>query len=86
MEEAASLLEALSAGIGQALGSNLLGLYLWGSYVVGDLDPRISDVDLVAVLAADICEEEFAALKSMHDALAQRYPTWAGRVEVATVA
>jgi predicted nucleotidyltransferase len=83
MEETTSLLEDQSAGIRQALGSNLLGLYLWGSYVVGDFDPRISDVDLVAVLTADVREEEFAALKSMHEALAQRYPAWEGRVEVA---
>jgi hypothetical protein len=40
-------------------------------------------VDLVAALAADICEEEFAALKAMHDGLAQRFPAYAGRVEVA---
>jgi predicted nucleotidyltransferase len=83
MEEVKALLEALTAGIRQALSPKLLGLYLWGSYVVGDFDPRISDVDLVAALAADVSEEEFLALQAMHDALAQRFPAWAGRVEVA---
>ena len=83
MEEATALLEVLTAGIRQTLGLKLVGLYLWGSYVVGDFDPRISDVDLVAALATDIDEEEFAALKAMHDALAQRFPPWAGRIEVA---
>src|SRR5262245_55765915 len=83
MEEANALLEALTAGIRQTLGSQLVWLYLWGSYVVGDFDPRISDVDLVAALVADVDDEEFAALKAMHDALAQRFPAWAGRIEVA---
>jgi predicted nucleotidyltransferase len=83
MEEAKALLEGLTAGIQQTLASKLLGLYLWGSYVVGDFDPRISDVDVVAVLAADLAEEDFAALEVMHDALAERFPAWEGRIEVA---
>jgi predicted nucleotidyltransferase len=83
MDEAKALLEALTAGIRQAAGAKLLGLYLWGSYVVGDFDPRRSDVDLVAALAADVSGEDFAALKAMHDALALRFPAWEGRIEVA---
>jgi predicted nucleotidyltransferase len=83
MEEAKALLEELTAEIPQALGSRLLGLYLWGSYVLGDFDPQLSDVDLVAALAADIGEDEFAALQAMHNALALRFPAWAGRIEVA---
>jgi predicted nucleotidyltransferase len=86
MEEAAALLEALTVGIRQAVERTLLGLYLWGSYVLGDFDPRLSDVDLVAVLAADVSGDEFAALAAMHDALAHRFPAWAGRVEVAYAA
>ena len=83
MDEAKALLEALTAGIRQAAGAKLLGLYLWGSYVLGDFDPRRSDVDLVAALAADVSGEDFAALKAMHDALALRFPAWEGRIEVA---
>jgi predicted nucleotidyltransferase len=86
MEEVKALLEELTAGIRQAVGSNLLGLYLWGSYVVGDFAPRLSDVDLVAALAADVSGEDFAALEAMHDALAQRFPAWEGRIEVAYAA
>ena len=82
-DEAKVLVDELTAGIRQALGVKLLGLYLWGSYVVGDFDPRISDVDLVAVLASDIDEAEFAALKAVHDAMANRFPAWDGRIEVA---
>ena len=84
----AHLLHDLTAGIRTALGEKLLGLYLWGSYVVGDFDPRISDLDLVGVLAADVDETEFATLAQMHDELAAKYRAWAGRIEVrsATVA
>src|SRR5687767_4745299 len=77
------LLADLTAGIRGALGANLLGLYLWGSYVVGDFDPRISDLDLIAVLAKDADEQEFEALRAMHDDLARKYPAWSGRIEVA---
>ena len=82
------LLEDLAAGIRGVLGGKLLGLYLWGSYAAGDFDPRISDLDLVAALSADVGAGEFAALGEMHDALAREYPAWAGRIEVryATVA
>ena len=86
MEEAKALLEALTAGIHQAAGAKLLGLYLWGWSIVGDFDPRRSDVDLVTALAADVSGEDFAALKTMHDALALQFPAWEGRIEVAYTA
>ena len=79
----APLLADLTAGIRGALGANLLGLYLWGSYAVGDFDPRLSDVDIVAVLGEDVSAGEYAALDSLHHDLAARYPDWKGRIEVA---
>jgi hypothetical protein len=83
MEVVRALLEELTGRVQRVVGAKLLGLYLWGSYVVGDFDPRLSDLDLLAVLAADLDEPEFAALRAMHDAVAQAYPAWAGRIEVA---
>ena len=77
------VLDDLTAAIRAALGENLLGLYLWGSYVVGDFDPRVSDLDLIALFTTDATEPEFEALRTMHDALATKYPAWAGRIEVA---
>jgi Domain of unknown function (DUF4111) len=86
--EVESLLDDLTARIRGVLGDQLLALYLWGSYVVGDFDPRLSDLDLVGALAADLAAEAFAALEAMHDALARDYPRWTDRIEVryATVA
>ena len=76
------LLNDLVARIRGRLGDKLTGLYLWGSYALGDFDPRISDLDLAAALADDVDEREYAALDAMHEAFAEAYPTWAGRVEV----
>ncbi|HEY3080656.1 MAG TPA: aminoglycoside adenylyltransferase domain-containing protein [Chloroflexota bacterium] len=76
------LVDDLTARIQGVLGDKLAGLYLWGSYAVGDFDPRISDLDLAAALAADVDEREYAALDAMHDGFARDYPAWAGRIEV----
>jgi hypothetical protein len=82
------LLDDLTARLRGVLGEKLLGISLWGSYVVGDFDAQLSDLDLVAALAADVDAGELAVLGAMHDALAREYPAWAGRIEVryATVA
>jgi hypothetical protein len=77
-----ALLADLTARVRACLGDGLAGLYLWGSYAVGDFDPRISDLDLAAALAGDIDERGYSALDSMHERFAGDYPTWAGRVEV----
>lgn len=69
-------------GIRGVLGQKLLGLYLWGSYVVGDFDPRISDLDLVAALSDDVDTQELDGLAAMHVALARRWPAWNNRIEV----
>jgi predicted nucleotidyltransferase len=76
------LLDDLTARIRAVLGDKLAGLYLWGSYALGDFDPRISDLDLAAALAADVDEPEYAALGAMHERFAREYPAWAGRIEV----
>jgi predicted nucleotidyltransferase len=88
MDEARALLDALTARIREALGPKLRGVIVWGSYVVGDFNPRLSDLDLVAALSGEVDAREFGALEQMHAALAREYPEWAGRIEVryATVA
>jgi len=82
MDDVRALLDALTERIRKVLGPKLLGVFLWGSYVVGDFDPRLSDLDLVAALAADIDEREFAALQQLHASLAREYADWGGRIEV----
>lgn len=82
MADVAPLLTELTAGIRRALGEKVLAVYVWGSYVLGDFDPRISDLDLLCVLAADIDEEQFTALREMHAQLERDYVEWTGRIEV----
>jgi predicted nucleotidyltransferase len=60
------LLELLLSSMQKILGEKLVGLYLYGSLVIGDFDPTISDIDLVAALASDPDDKEFEALQKWH--------------------
>jgi hypothetical protein len=76
------VVDDLTARVRSVLGQGLAGLYLWGSYALGDFDPRISDLDLVGALRSDVDAREYAALDAMHARFAGDHPDWAGRVEV----
>lgn len=76
------LIERLQARIQGVLAGKLTGLYLFGSLVMGDFDQDISDIDLTAVLTADLDDREFKALKQMHDDFARDHPAWDDRIEV----
>src|SRR5204862_3558448 len=63
-----ALLADLLAGMREALGDKLVGLYLTGSLVVGDFDPVISnDVDVVGALASEVDDAEFERLRLLHE-------------------
>ena len=76
------LIEKLLLRIKSILGSKLTGLYLAGSLVIGDYDPKTSDIDLLAALSSGIDEKEFEALEKMHHAMANEHREWDDRVEV----
>jgi predicted nucleotidyltransferase len=80
--EVRDLLDTLQREIRLALGSNFVGLYLYGSLVTGDFDKALSDVDLLAVTSSDIDHTELARLEQMHRDLANLYREWDGRIEV----
>lgn len=80
--EVNALLGTLHAGIGEVLGAKLVGLYLYGSLVTGEFDLALSDIDLAAVVAADLDEAELARLERMHAAIARDNPRWDDRIEV----
>ncbi len=76
------LLSQLLSGMQKILGNKLIGLYLYGSLVWGDFDYEISDIDLLAPVATDIDDNEYSALKQMHDDFALQHPKWNDRIEV----
>ena len=84
--EVNNLLNLILTRIKSVLGDKLVGLYLGGSLVLGDFDPNISDIDLVAALTSEIDDKEFKELKNMHAQLVQEYKPWHDRVEVCYVA
>jgi predicted nucleotidyltransferase len=60
-------LKQLTSAIERHLGSELLGLYLFGSLAAGSFYPGKSDVDLMAVVAAEVEEgQHLEALRSLH--------------------
>ncbi len=64
--DVAALLDALLAGVRDALGDNLLGFYLRGSLALGDFDPETSDVDILVATERPVSEAEFEALAVLH--------------------
>jgi hypothetical protein len=76
------LLDALTSSLHAVLGDDLVGIYLYGSYVSGGFDPGVSDVDLVAVTARDADQIDLASLERVHDDLVSLHPDWTDRVEV----
>lgn len=64
-----ALANALLAGQRDALGTNVVGLYLLGSLATGDYDPASSDIDCLAVTRERVDDGQFDALGRMHAAL-----------------
>lgn len=62
------VLSVLLDGVRKALGENLVGLYLQGSFAVGDFTPW-SDCDFIAVTREDLSGEEVAALVRLHESI-----------------
>lgn len=76
-----AVLAHLTAKVGEILGDNLIGLYLQGSFAVGDAD-EMSDCDFMAVVARDLTADERASLQAMHAAIHELpHEPWRHRLE-----
>ncbi|HEY2482026.1 MAG TPA: aminoglycoside adenylyltransferase domain-containing protein [Caulobacteraceae bacterium] len=76
-----AVLAHLTEKVGEILGENLTGLYLQGSFAVGDAD-EMSDCDFMAVIARDLTTDERTALEAMHVAIHDLpYEPWRHRLE-----
>jgi predicted nucleotidyltransferase len=80
-----ALLGELVADTHDVLGADLVGIYLYGSYVSGGYDLGVSDLDLVAVVAAPVEGIDLAGLAGVHARFVERDPDWTDRLEVVYV-
>jgi hypothetical protein len=67
------------------LSNKLIGLYVFGSLVVGDFDYDSSDIDLIDSTSTELDEEELERLKMMHQEIALQEKWWDDRLEVAYI-
>jgi predicted nucleotidyltransferase len=79
------MLSALLTGIREALGDNLVGVYLRGSLAMGEFIPETSDLDVLAVTEQPVDNAGFAALAAMHKELAALPNPYADRLEIAYI-
>ena len=79
------IVDDLASAIRGELGEDLLGLYLYGSIVAGGFEPDASDIDLLAVLAREVREEDFKPLDGMHRGFVGDHPEWTNRLDIVYV-
>ncbi len=79
------VLRDFAGGICSVLGSQFVGMYVYGSLVLGDFDPAASDIDFLVVTDGELSERSFAALAEMHARFAQGRSSWANRIEAAYI-
>jgi predicted nucleotidyltransferase len=82
LAEAEAVLRYLCAKIQENFAERLRGIYLYGSLVSGDFEPGRSDIDLLAVVSAEVTEAEVAALRLLHERLVEEFPAWDNHIEV----
>jgi hypothetical protein len=64
------LLQDLFDRVQEVVGSEFVGMYLYGSLASGDFQPDRSDVDLVVVTADRLTDPIVSDLASMHEGFA----------------
>ena len=75
-----AVLRDLTESVQTILGPHLVGVYLQGSFAVGDFDPH-SDVDYIIVIQQALSEAQVAALQSMHARIYDLDCAWAQHLE-----
>ncbi|MEM6334491.1 MAG: aminoglycoside adenylyltransferase domain-containing protein [Planctomycetota bacterium] len=63
-----------------ALGDELIGVYLQGSFAVGDFD-QDSDCDFIAITKSELTDRQIDALQATHTRIFDLGPEWAKHLE-----
>jgi hypothetical protein len=66
-----SELGRLARNLSRILRGNFVGFYIMGSFVMGDWDPKRSDIDFIAVTRKPLNKRESLEIGKMHKALSQ---------------
>src|SRR5690348_13510668 len=74
------LLGRFVRGVDGALGERLVGLYLVGSFALGDADVH-SDVDFIAAVAGEPTDEDVVELETLHASLSRLPTQWARHLD-----
>lgn len=61
---------------GRRVPGLLEGFYLHGSLALDAFDPRLSDIDFVAVTSRRCTPEDVAGLRAVHQEIERQYPAW----------
>src|SRR5256885_16724499 len=75
-----AVLEEFLVSLRAVLGESFCGLYLQGSFAVGDADVH-SDVDFIAVTNDEVTDDQLGALQAMHKRLYALDVPWAQHLE-----
>jgi hypothetical protein len=74
------VLAELVSGISEVLGEMLVGVYLQGSFAVGDFDEH-SDVDFIVAIAGELRTDEVQRLQGLHGRIYELPSAWAQHLE-----
>lgn len=75
-----AILDQLVSGVQAILSDNLIGVYLQGSFAVGDADQH-SDVDFMVVIQQSLSAAEVIALQELHERIYDQPCDWAKHLE-----
>ncbi len=82
--EVNELLDLLLRNVTEILKDQLAGMYLFGSLANGGFD-KDSDIDVLIVTKAEITDEIFSTLHTMHENIATIDSPWAYQLEVSYI-
>ena len=75
-----TVLRELVDNVQKALGNNFVGVYLQGSFAVGDFDAH-SDVDFIIVIEKELSSEQVQSLQEVHEQMYRLDSPWAQHLE-----